>query len=130
MRKLLLSSISLSIFCFLFSASTIFAQNKVDFAGDWEGKISTLPFNLKIWEAQNQWNATIYIQGNTENLEVLGWKETTLNGKPFKLLYLFRPADVACISVFFENRAMTFSYFEKDNVRKVILEKQTPNSRN
>jgi hypothetical protein len=98
-----------------FSTDVALASGKTDFAGTWQGSLSNVPFEVRIWERYSQWNATISFYGQPENLEVLGWKENQ------EMFYFFRPADVACISMYIENGAMNLAYFERDNVRKVIL---------
>ena len=119
------------VICIAFSALPTLAQNKADFVGSWEGKISELPFQMRIWEVQKQWNATILIQGNVENLQILGWKEMTADGgKPITILYLFRPADLACISVFSEKGEVNLAYFEHYTVRRVVLKKKDRFPRN
>lgn len=112
------SIVAAAVLSLSFAAQPTRAAGKADFAGTWQGSISNLPFELKIWEARGAWNATITFQGQPENLEVLGWKEGA------EIFYFFRPSDVACISMFKAGGVMNLAYFEKDAVRKVALKKK------
>ena len=118
--KLKMLSFVVAIVFVFFGVSTQFAlaSEKTDFAGVWQGKLSNVPFEIKVWEARGEWNANISFQEQTENLDVLGWKENT------ETFYFYRPADVACISMFIENGVMNVAYFERDNLRKIILKRK------
>lgn len=87
------------------------------FAGTWQGNISGLPFELQIWHDDIQWKATISISGKTENLQVLGLKRNP------ETVYLYRPADVAHISMSVVKGNMNLAYLDSGTVRNVTLKR-------
>lgn len=93
------------------------------FAGVWRGNLSGLPFELQIWEHDDKWEATISFRAAPvtlaapETLIVIGRKR-----KP-ETFYLYRPADVAYISMFNVNGVMNFAYVDSGTVRNVTLKK-------
>jgi len=87
------------------------------FAGTWWGNLSGLPFELRIWQDDGQWKATISFRGKVEDLQVLGRKRDP------ETFYLYRPVDVSHISMFTVEGNMNFAYLDSGTVRNVTLKR-------
>ncbi len=95
-----------------FSSSAL-AQGTV--YGTYRGSMSGLDVRVELFEKHGEPNGTIWFNGERENLSFLGYKPS-IQG-----LYFWRPADKAAICIYRENGVAYMTYFEKDNVRKVVL---------
>jgi hypothetical protein len=94
------------------------SSDLVPFTGRWTGQLSGLPLTLDIFENEGLLNATAWINGTKQNFEYLGFKPSFVGH------YFWREGDKAAVCLYFEAGGLVMTYFEKDNLRKVSLQRQ------